>query len=354
MTIHVNANASGVRTFDNEFLPFNGNGATIGYAMNTSTPTYVEYSGGEYYHGALDSWTYLTTLPLGRKLHLVLEADENRYGTAWPGESRRSSGWNAPGSIGSSAATHRSTSACGASSVRTCRTRSSRFSTTAPRSAQANPYNPGCFVNASNVTLAFHFLAARNEFYVVYGNANDLSTEPALFLEVDTLHRSGKRYVSNFVRAAEVACAELPYRVYPEPPLLRAFAMEGVTLEVQAFRSRFLNEKILKRLHYYPRALEVVLYAQSLLPETVRLEDVAMRCGMRPACFSRFFRRKSASLFRRRSKFSESSAPSKHSSGGIVPSRFLLARADTAAAAALLGPSRKSSERPRPSTGGVY
>lgn len=68
--------------------------------------------------------------------------------------------------------------------------------------------------------------------------------------------------------------------------------MEGVTLEVRAFRSRFLNEKILKRLHYYPRALEVVLYAQSLLPKTVRLEDVAMRCGMRPACFSRFFTEK--------------------------------------------------------------
>jgi transcriptional regulator GlxA family with amidase domain len=68
--------------------------------------------------------------------------------------------------------------------------------------------------------------------------------------------------------------------------------MEGVMLEVKAFRSRFLNEKMLKRLHYYPRALEVVLYAQSLLPETVRLEDVAMRCGMRPACFSRFFTEK--------------------------------------------------------------
>lgn len=65
--------------------------------------------------------------------------------------------------------------------------------------------------------------------------------------------------------------------------------MESVTIEAKAFRSRFLNEKILKRLHYYPRALGVVLYAQSRLPETARLEDVATRCGMRPACFSRFF-----------------------------------------------------------------
>ena len=109
---------------------------------------------------------------------------------------------------------------------------------------------------------------------------------------MDPLHRSREGHVSNFVRAAEVACAELPYRVYPEPPLLRAFKMAGVTLEARAFRSRFLNEKILKRLHYYPRALEVVLYAQSLLPEPARLEDVAIRCNMRPACFSRFFTEK--------------------------------------------------------------
>ena len=46
-----------------------------------------------------------------------------------------------------------------------------------------NPYNPGCPVNASNVTLAYHFLTAKNEFYVVYGDANNLSTEPALFLK---------------------------------------------------------------------------------------------------------------------------------------------------------------------------
>ncbi|HEY5340841.1 MAG TPA: hypothetical protein VIK27_07435, partial [Candidatus Aquilonibacter sp.] len=46
-----------------------------------------------------------------------------------------------------------------------------------------DPYLPGCSVDAGNVSLAFHFLAARNEFYVVYGNANNLSTEPALFFK---------------------------------------------------------------------------------------------------------------------------------------------------------------------------
>lgn len=46
-----------------------------------------------------------------------------------------------------------------------------------------NPYNAGCFIDASNVTLAFDFLAARNEYTFVYGYANDLSTEPALLLK---------------------------------------------------------------------------------------------------------------------------------------------------------------------------
>lgn len=52
-----------------------------------------------------------------------------------------------------------------------------------PAVCAANAYNPGCYVNASNVSLAFHLLASKNEFYVVYGNADDLSTEPALFLK---------------------------------------------------------------------------------------------------------------------------------------------------------------------------
>jgi hypothetical protein len=52
-----------------------------------------------------------------------------------------------------------------------------------PQVCNVNPYNPGCFVDAGNVTAAFHFLTAKNEFYVVYGNADNLSTEPSLFLK---------------------------------------------------------------------------------------------------------------------------------------------------------------------------
>jgi len=39
-------------------------------------------------------------------------------------------------------------------------------------------------VSAGNVSLAFHFLAAHNEFYVVYGDPNSLATTPALFVKL--------------------------------------------------------------------------------------------------------------------------------------------------------------------------
>jgi hypothetical protein len=175
--------ATGIRTFDNEFLPFQGNGAMLSYRINTSTPTYVMYTGGAYYHGELDSWSYVNTLPLGRKVHLVLEADEDQYTTEWPGEEstrqwleraavdwqfsrdasfdlgvRRIIGGNLPNSF--QPLSYGNSSVC-----------------------FFNPYNPGCFIDASNVTAAFHFLTAKNEFYVVYGNADSLSTEPSLFLK---------------------------------------------------------------------------------------------------------------------------------------------------------------------------
>ena len=47
----------------------------------------------------------------------------------------------------------------------------------------ADPYLPGCYVDASNLSFAYHFLAARNEFYVVYGDPNNLYTLPALYFK---------------------------------------------------------------------------------------------------------------------------------------------------------------------------
>ncbi len=43
---------------------------------------------------------------------------------------------------------------------------------------------PFDYVSAGNVSFAFHFLAAHNEFYVVYGDPNSLATTPALFVKL--------------------------------------------------------------------------------------------------------------------------------------------------------------------------
>ncbi|HTU69401.1 MAG TPA: sugar-binding protein [Candidatus Baltobacteraceae bacterium] len=182
MTVHVYNASNGVRTFANEFLPFDQSGALLGYRINTNTPAYVAYTGGPYYHGHLDSWIYLATLPITRRVHLALETDEDKYLTAYPGElttnqwlERTSLDWQPSKVLQFDVGLRRIIGGNLPNSFEPL--------TYAASSCAADPYLAGCFVNAGNVSLAAHFLYARNEFYLVYGNANDLSTEPALFLK---------------------------------------------------------------------------------------------------------------------------------------------------------------------------
>jgi hypothetical protein len=193
LTLHLYSNHQGVRAFSNEFLPFTSNGFALGYKMGyaningststTSTPSYISYQAGPYYHGRLDAWTYLTTLPLRNHLTLAFETDEDRYDTVYPGETsttqwlerisldwqlnryaefdlgvRRIVGPNLPNSF-------------------------QQLSLSSPDICFEDPYYPGCMVDAGNMSLAFHFLAARNEFYFVYGNPNSLATYPALYVK---------------------------------------------------------------------------------------------------------------------------------------------------------------------------
>ncbi|HEY5339423.1 MAG TPA: sugar-binding protein, partial [Candidatus Aquilonibacter sp.] len=81
LSVHLFTGQVGIRTQDGEFLPFYGNGFYLGYRANTNTPSYVMYNGGPYFHGHLDAWTYLTTLPVTRRIHLTLETDEDKYST---------------------------------------------------------------------------------------------------------------------------------------------------------------------------------------------------------------------------------------------------------------------------------
>ncbi|HTW85954.1 MAG TPA: hypothetical protein VMD91_17925 [Candidatus Sulfotelmatobacter sp.] len=169
MTLHLFGGYEGVQTADAGFLPFDANGAEVGYKVATNTPTYVQYTGGPYYHGMLDAWNYISTIPLERKIHLRVEADRDSYFTTYAGE-LQSTQWLERVTLDWQF------------------NRDTSFDLGLRRIIGReipNAIVPPTFqyVNASNVTAAFHFLALHNEFYLVYGNPNSLGTTPALYLK---------------------------------------------------------------------------------------------------------------------------------------------------------------------------
>jgi hypothetical protein len=169
MTLRLFSNYFGAKVLNGEFLPFDGNSVELGYKLATNTPSYVQYSGGPYYHGQLDAWSYVSTVPIHRKLRLRLEADENKYLTTYPGE------------IGDAQWLERATldyqiNRDAAFDVGVRRI----IGPNLPNAYSVPDFTP---VNAGNVTVAFHILSAKNEFYLVYGNANSLSTLPAFYVK---------------------------------------------------------------------------------------------------------------------------------------------------------------------------
>ena len=167
VSVHVYAGSQGIEIFNGEFLPFNSNGAGVSYRSQTSTPTSIFYSAGPYYHGKLISWTYSTTVPIVKRLNLALEDDENFYTakgepTAKQWLERASLDWQF--------------------------SREASFDIGARRIIGRNlpdAFEPPqfAFVEAGNISAAFHFLAAQNEFYLVYGSPNSLATTPALIFK---------------------------------------------------------------------------------------------------------------------------------------------------------------------------
>ncbi len=166
----VQAAPTAVRAFDGSLLPFDANGGSVGYRLQTTTPTYVAYSGGPYFHGKVGSWTYFTALPLPHHLTASFELDENQYGSRFPGEhtvrqwlERETLDWQfnrfASVDLG----------------LRTI------FGSNVP-----NAYAPPDFTpyRGGNLSVAFHLLRGANELYLVYGDPNSFSTTPAIDLKI--------------------------------------------------------------------------------------------------------------------------------------------------------------------------
>jgi hypothetical protein len=169
VTFRVNWSANGVQVANREFLPFDGDALYLGYKVNTTTPTYVRHTYGAYYHGRLDVNNLFTVRPLRKRLNLTLEADQDTYRSRYPGETSTTQWLERAG-------------------LDWQITRDASFDVGARRIF--GPYLPNSFalppfgtVNAGNVSVAFHLLNRRNEFYIVYGDPNSLSTTPALFVK---------------------------------------------------------------------------------------------------------------------------------------------------------------------------
>src|SRR5579884_3014131 len=209
MTVHVYAGASGVEPIyedlpylpfptQYELLPFNSNGFFVGYKTQTSTPSGIQYSGGTYFHGHLTSWSYTTTIPLRRALHLSLEADSNLYipNAAWEPAWQKAFGLEPTASLWLERASvdwqfNRYASLdFGVRRIMGRNIPNAYQFPDLPAPAYGLPcsnssqcYAPFDYVDTGNASFAFHFLAAHNEFYLVYGNPNSLSTYPALFVK---------------------------------------------------------------------------------------------------------------------------------------------------------------------------
>ena len=183
LSLHVFEQSSGVETSfaPVELLPFNTNGFYVSYKGQTSTPTYVQYTSGPYSHGHLTAWSYLTTLPVMHRLNLTLETDENLYGGSHVVSEPAAKQWLERASLDFQFSREASFD-IGARRIVGANLPNAFQAPDLP-TPQLNGSLPFDYVDAGNVSAAFHFLAAKNEFYVVYGDPNSLATTPALYLK---------------------------------------------------------------------------------------------------------------------------------------------------------------------------
>jgi len=164
-------------------LPYNSSGITLGYRTSTNTPSYISFLQGPYYHGKLSTRNYVTNLPIARRFTLALEADKNSYFSTIKSESSTSQ-WLERGGLDWQV-NQNAEIAFGSRRIigRNLPNSFQPLDQSSPSRCSSNVFFPGCLVDAGNLSFAFHFLTARNEFYVGYGDPNSLSTYPSAYIK---------------------------------------------------------------------------------------------------------------------------------------------------------------------------
>jgi hypothetical protein len=136
LTVQAYYSESAVRTSTSEYLPFDASGFLVGYKYATATPSSIQYTGGPYYHGYLDAWTSIVTLPVLINIHPTSRPIATRIFRRIPASAAAPNGSSERRSISNSIGKRKSISV-----------------------------RAGCLV------------------YLVYGDPNSLITTPALFLK---------------------------------------------------------------------------------------------------------------------------------------------------------------------------
>ena len=169
-TVHVYQQSTFVLASDGEYLPFNvGNGAFVGYNLNSNYGKGIVYGEGPYYHGHAANWQFFDTMPIRRNLSFSLNLNENRYASNRATEPSFKQ-WLNSASLNWQFSRDASFS-LGARRIN---------GTSLPTSYFAPTFTP---IFADNLSAAFHYLHGHNEFYLVYGDPNALTTTPAVFFK---------------------------------------------------------------------------------------------------------------------------------------------------------------------------
>lgn len=189
-------------TCQNEYLPYNSSGFSVGYALNTAHPSSISYTWGNYYHGRLGSWQRSFSIPLSKRIAASIEADDTRYTSSSTNEPS-STQWLERAGVNFQLNSSITIDA----GVRRIIGKNQPFAfapfgpvATFTQSVCTGNYNVafaptyGCTVqdNATNVSAALHFFRGNNELYIVYGDPNRLLTRPTLFVKLIRYIGAGK------------------------------------------------------------------------------------------------------------------------------------------------------------------
>lgn len=161
----VNTGAAYVRFGNGPFSPVSQNGPEIAYRLHSSTPSMILYNVGRFGDGYLSSWVRQTTLPLGSLGTIQFEGDDTDFSSPNNGRLQQ---WLEKTTL-SFQLGHDTSLAVG---VR-------RIIGIAPPLTSASS-----FVDASNVSFAYHRRMAHDELYFVYGDPNNLATTPSFIVKI--------------------------------------------------------------------------------------------------------------------------------------------------------------------------